>query len=410
MPGTTRQNSSPHAARTSSTSSPETTTPSNPAAFASNASDAGLARPSPAWLESTVTATTKRQIDARLLRAPARPRSGGSHHRLAAERVDVQHRDAEPGDVGGRSLDGGGDVVELAVGEDRPVRGDAPDRLRPRRPRELEPHLQHPDVRSRGSRPVARRPRSSRRRGRRRSDPSGRGITAPPVPGTPRERAAAPGDRPATRHPSPSGTPAMPRAISTGAAGSTSTAVPTCTAEAPARSISTASSADRTPPTAMIGASGTTRAASKTARSVSGFSAGPDIQPVTGPERGAQGRGDDAERRGRPADREPVSAGPDARASELRQLGRRHRQLREDRHERHPRDGTHDLARPIDDVPRGRRGGAPRPVPRGGARSPRPPVASAARRSIARTPRATHPRSTRSPAPRRGRAEEARRR
>src|SRR5439155_24583953 len=66
MPGTTTIGLSPIAWRTSVTSAPETTTPAAPASTASNAREAGDARPSPARLESTVTATT---------RGPSRPAS-----------------------------------------------------------------------------------------------------------------------------------------------------------------------------------------------------------------------------------------------------------------------------------------------------------------------------------------------
>ena len=177
--------------------------------------------------------------------------------------------------------------------------------------------------------------------------------------------------------------------MSTGEAGSTSTAVPTCTAEAPARSISTASSADRIPPTAMMGASGTTRAASKTARSVSGFSAGPDIHPVTAPSAGRRVAATHPDRRGRPADREPVGARRGrtlerAPAAPSPSSAASRRPARATSARRRPR------SRPSGRrVPRARRGGAPRRVRRDGARSPRPPAASAARRSAGRTPRAT---------------------
>ena len=92
MPGTTRQNASPHTSRTSRTSSPDTTTPSSPASFASHASDAGD--------RESVAAERRQHRDRDHERraspassAPRRaPSTGGAHHRVAAERVHVEHR------------------------------------------------------------------------------------------------------------------------------------------------------------------------------------------------------------------------------------------------------------------------------------------------------------------------------
>ena len=112
----------------------------------------------------------------------------------------------------------------------------------PRAHEELEPDLQHPDVRARASPPALGVLERPRHRARRRSGRRAAGSRLVRLRGTPGgRRAAARGGPPATRGPSPSGRPRSPCAISTGAAGSTSTAVPTCTADAPARSISTAS-------------------------------------------------------------------------------------------------------------------------------------------------------------------------
>ena len=94
-----------------------------------------------------------------------------------------------------------------------------------------------------------------------------------------------------------------PRAISTGAAGSISVAVPTCTAHAPA-----SSTRPRPRPSDATAArsrhSGSARATSKTARSVSGLS--PARQPAGHrAERRPERLGFDPQRRRRPDQREP---------------------------------------------------------------------------------------------------------
>ena len=72
----------------------------------------------------------------------------GSHHRLAAERVDVEHRDPESRDVRRGPFHRVRDVVQLRIREHRSVRDDAAHRLRAMCPEQLEPHLQHADVRA----------------------------------------------------------------------------------------------------------------------------------------------------------------------------------------------------------------------------------------------------------------------
>ena len=74
------------------------------------------------------------------------------------------------------------------------------------------------------------------------------------------------------------------RRIRTGARGSRKVAVPTWTASAPAMSSSTASSPVITPPTPMMAASGWAARTSNTARTATGWMAGPDSPPPAGPD------------------------------------------------------------------------------------------------------------------------------
>ena len=133
--------------------------------------------------------------------------------------------------------------------------------------------------------------------------------------GSTSERAPARGDGRADprarRTASPSGSRtrrARPRRAPTG---SINVAVPTCTAHAPASSISTASSPERTPPTARIGDVGhRARDLEDGARSSTASTPDPRASPSTGPERrgGASRR-----RRPSPAD-ESISVRPCAPA------------------------------------------------------------------------------------------------
>jgi hypothetical protein len=75
-----------------------------------------------------------------------------AHHRFTAERVHVEHPRAEPRDVRARPFDGVGDVVELEIEEDRPLLADAPYDVGSGGREQLEPDLQHADVRREGVR------------------------------------------------------------------------------------------------------------------------------------------------------------------------------------------------------------------------------------------------------------------
>ena len=75
-------------------------------------------------------------------RATVRSVDRGPHHRLSAEGVDVQHRDAEPREVRGRAPDRVRDVVELGVEEHRRVPRDAPNGIGPARGEQLQSDLQ----------------------------------------------------------------------------------------------------------------------------------------------------------------------------------------------------------------------------------------------------------------------------
>ena len=92
MPGTTRQNSSPHAVtHVAARPRPTRRHRRGRLLFASKASDAGAASPSPDWRDSTVTAMTSGAGRPASIAPRSRAVAGGAHHHLASQRVHVEH-------------------------------------------------------------------------------------------------------------------------------------------------------------------------------------------------------------------------------------------------------------------------------------------------------------------------------
>ena len=229
----------------------------------------GDASASPGRRRSTVTARTERHRDARLL-GPAcgALAAAAAHHRLATERVHVEHRHAEPGDVRrGRAPRCSG--CRAAWRRGTPAR--APRRAARRRGRAPRTAPARPSACRRAARDERRAARPvevARRRARPRAGSPGAGSRRSRSLGARAERRGHAQPRrarpPATRAPSPSGSARSPWAtVDRAPRDRSSVAVPTCTAHAPASNISTASSPVRTPPTPMIGTSGIARATSK---------------------------------------------------------------------------------------------------------------------------------------------------
>ncbi len=101
-------------------------------------------------------------------------------------------------------------------------------------------------------------------------------------------------------------------------------------------------------PPRSTGDSGTARATSNTARSIIGLIAGPDRYPVTPPRDGPQLRRPHRHGGRRTTHRDPGDAGPHHGARDLAEVRRVHRQLREHRHQRHACHRARDLGGAID--------------------------------------------------------------
>src|SRR5690606_5856202 len=203
---------------------------------------------------------------------------------------------AERADHPGGAAHGGGDVVELEVGEHLVAevleRGE---HVRADRAVELEPELGHPEPRLHLTGQAQRHHGVVHVEADGEAGPHGGGGAGGEVDGLGHRVGSFPWAAPTlsaiVRRPVRADQASSSASTRAGARGSAKVAVPTWTAEAPARSSSAASSPRATPPTPTIGRSGSAAWTSCTARTATGWVAGPGRPPPRSPEPGRKAPG-----------------------------------------------------------------------------------------------------------------------